>query len=512
MALNNTAIQQVWSVKDIHDSFIDAHVTIVAFCESTKDRESVFHVFESLIEWKKKLFFDAFDVRFMYAMVDADAPIYANAVTDVWIMEKLPLPCVKVYYKSTEGFTILRDVRKNSLCVRLQTILEIQSTDVYQKATRATMKMRMSPDSKVETVLPVEYAWISKRMLGMVVYSYKIKVQDKTTKQIVEKDVQLGRGSYGRVIKGRYLEVDVAIKIPVQRMSSRDDYNDYVRELVNMQSLQHPNIQTLMGICEWRDETDNQIKLCFVQPFRKETLTTAIDRLQRPTLSTGRVADRLRWKWILGLAKALAYMHGQRCVHFDVKPANILMSDSNEVLLSDLGFSRFFSPIIGVYTPDVFGTLEYASPEGLDAKLRLLLNPSTDVYAFGLLAFEIFAPHSLRQEFLEQAKLVYPKEFVRECSKYVEGSQEYTNALMEFFRTYVVKGIIANTIGIQGRPYETTYAPKDLQFLLLRCIQRNPQARPQMTGVLSDLVPLFNVKEISWKKEDDAYSTFGWKA
>lgn len=93
------------------------------------------------------------------------------------------------------------------------------------------------------------------------------------------------------------------------------------------------------------------------------------------------------WPLVRGLARALAAMHERRVAHGNLKPGNVFLSDTGEVLLSDWTLGNM--PGVGRF--DFTDAVLYQPPEQL-------LDPSGyaeesgyrwDVYAFGTLAYRI---------------------------------------------------------------------------------------------------------------------------
>ncbi len=91
-----------------------------------------------------------------------------------------------------------------------------------------------------------------------------------------------------------------------------------------------------------------------------------------------RAADKERLlpieRWALPLAVALARVHSHGWVHHDVKPANVLLSQSGAAILTDFGIARK----VGSESPP--GSLGYLSPERMAGRPS---DPKDDVYAFG---------------------------------------------------------------------------------------------------------------------------------
>ena len=90
---------------------------------------------------------------------------------------------------------------------------------------------------------------------------------------------------------------------------------------------------------------------------------------------------------LLGICAGLAYAHQQNIVHRDIKPANIIVLDDYTVKVADFGIAKIETSEmtqIGL----TLGTASYMAPE---QSAGLAIDCRVDIYAFGVVAFELFS-------------------------------------------------------------------------------------------------------------------------
>jgi len=92
-----------------------------------------------------------------------------------------------------------------------------------------------------------------------------------------------------------------------------------------------------------------------------------------------------------GLLAALAHAEAERIVHRDLKPENLLVTKDGQIKIADFGIAKACgdahreAPITVAGT--TIGTLAYMAPE---QAMGDPLGPWTDLYALGVIAFELF--------------------------------------------------------------------------------------------------------------------------
>jgi serine/threonine protein kinase len=95
------------------------------------------------------------------------------------------------------------------------------------------------------------------------------------------------------------------------------------------------------------------------------------------------------------LARGLGYAHGfggLKLVHRDVSPANVLLSYTGEVKLTDFGLARSTLKLQQTAPGIIFGKLSYLAPEQARSEP---LDGRTDLYAAGILLWELLTGQQL---------------------------------------------------------------------------------------------------------------------
>jgi serine/threonine-protein kinase len=180
----------------------------------------------------------------------------------------------------------------------------------------------------------------------------------------------------------------VAIKILNEAASANPDAKArFLREARMAGGISHPNIMAVYDFGE-----DKGRPFMVMEFLRGESLLSAI--------RGGRTGDTTaKLHTALQVCKALEQMHVQGMVHRDVKPDNVHVGEDGTIKLVDFGIAK--TADLGL-TQEGFtlGTPYYMAPEQVRGRD---VTPLADIYAFGILLFELFtAAKPIQRESVEQ--------------------------------------------------------------------------------------------------------------
>jgi len=225
---------------------------------------------------------------------------------------------------------------------------------------------------------------------------------------------ELGRGGMGVVYLGRDLRRDMDVAIKFRSIMHHDATLWIKREFRSVASLRHPNLVELYELVahekscyftmeylpgvdprEWvarpspaiqtADMSDRTTHAALpVQEARTELSVTPVAITARavPDVDFGRVRQVLAQ-----LAEGIAFLHARGVIHRDVKPSNVLVVDGHLKLLDfGLALERRRAEEELARETKLVGTAAYLAPEYVE---RLTVSPAMDIYALGIVAYEL---------------------------------------------------------------------------------------------------------------------------
>ena len=206
---------------------------------------------------------------------------------------------------------------------------------------------------------------------------------------------KLGEGGMGVVYEAvdHHLDRHIALKIlPPEKVANAGRKLRFIQEAKAASALNHPNIITIYDI-----SATNDVDYIAMELVHGRTLEGLLAR-GRP-----KIADAL--KYAVQIADALAAAHAAGIVHRDVKPANVMVTESGLVKVLDFGLAKLTHESEATeddatrteraVTEDgaVVGSAAYMSPEQVEGRK---IDTRSDIFSFGLVLYEMLSGERAR--------------------------------------------------------------------------------------------------------------------
>ena len=183
----------------------------------------------------------------------------------------------------------------------------------------------------------------------------------------------LGRGGMGEV----YRADDLTLGQPVALKFLRGDEPTLAARLRDetrtARQVSHPNVCRVHDVAEWDGRP-----FVSMEYVDGEDLASLLRRIGR--LSPDKAVEIVRQ-----VCAGLAAAHDRGVLHRDLKPANVMLDGRGRIRITDFGLARFADDD---RAGEIAGTPAYMAPEQIAGGR---LSPQTDLYAVGLLLFELLA-------------------------------------------------------------------------------------------------------------------------
>ena len=199
----------------------------------------------------------------------------------------------------------------------------------------------------------------------------------------------IGRGGMADVYEGvdTRLGRTVAIKLLKSDLANDPSFEDRFRQEAQASArMAHPTIVRVYDAGEdiELDSRGNQVKHPFI------IMEYVRGKLLRDILHERRLSIEEAVNYASGVLTALEFSHKGGVIHRDIKSANIMITDNDQVKVMDFGIARAISDSSATManTVGIMGTAQYFSPEQAKGEN---VDARTDLYSTGVLLYEMLA-------------------------------------------------------------------------------------------------------------------------
>jgi eukaryotic-like serine/threonine-protein kinase len=340
--------------------------------------------------------------------------------------------------------------RRTLIVSALVGIPPILATSFLLPAAGGALKWRPL-DSPIFPWLPGTFVimWtfvvITCTMISRIIYGLRVEVREarRLGQYVLEK--KIGEGGMGQVYRARHgmMRRPSAIKLLRGTQASEMQLRRFEREVQLTARLTHPNTITIFDYGRTNDG---------VFYYAMELLQGAT--LQRIVAVKGRQPASRVVRILSQACAALSEAHGIGLIHRDIKPANIMLcfqgGEHDVVKLLDFGLVKELAvdadaKLTGVST--LLGTPQYMAPESI-------LEPGaadarSDIYALGAVAYYLLAG----------VDVFDGTSVIQLCIQHLHQTPE---------------SLVARGVDV----------PAELDALVLACLDKQPERRPQTTAEL----------------------------
>ncbi|WP_111720299.1 Stk1 family PASTA domain-containing Ser/Thr kinase [Homoserinimonas sp. OAct 916] len=197
----------------------------------------------------------------------------------------------------------------------------------------------------------------------------------------------IGRGGMSDVYAGTDTRLGRTVAIKILKSSLAADPSFRTRFRLEAQAaarMAHPTIVRVFDAGEEtvNDERGHEVQLPFI------VMERVSGRLLKDVIGHGPLDPSEATRIMEGILTALEYSHRAGVVHRDIKPGNIMLTQSGQVKVMDFGIARAISDSSATVaqTTAILGTASYFSPEQAKGET---VDARTDLYSAGVVLFEM---------------------------------------------------------------------------------------------------------------------------
>ncbi|MEU1973238.1 Stk1 family PASTA domain-containing Ser/Thr kinase [Microbacterium sp. NPDC019599] len=222
-------------------------------------------------------------------------------------------------------------------------------------------------------------------------------------------DEPIGRGGMASVYRGYDLTLGRVVAIKVLQRELADDNAFRTRFRLEAQAasrMSHPAIVRVYDAGEDSEMAPDGS----VRPVPFIVMELVKGDLLKDVIARGPVPVEDAVRYVDGILEALEYSHRAGVVHRDIKPGNVMLTETGQVKVMDFGIARAVSDSSSTVaeTTQILGTAAYFSPEQAKGEP---VDARADLYSAGVVLYELL---SGRQPFRGESPVAVAYQHVSE--------------------------------------------------------------------------------------------------
>jgi serine/threonine protein kinase len=194
-------------------------------------------------------------------------------------------------------------------------------------------------------------------------------------------EAEVGQGSFAVVYRAHDTRLDRSVAVKVFKAGSPSPPQAVLAEARAAAALNHPNVCTIFAA-----DDGEGVPMITMEYVDGQSLSALIQE-RRPSAEQVAALGRQ-------IAQGMAAAHALGIIHGDLKPANLLVTRSGVVKITDFGLARRAAPPTSQETQEwsssegsgIAGTPSYMSPEQSRGDP---LTPKSDVFSLGAILYEM---------------------------------------------------------------------------------------------------------------------------